>query len=76
MSSIAVMEKRLFTLLEPHLAHILPDSPRLKVYDISHEDVKLKLQYTLQKPDRMVERAIRRDVRRNLLDVITSMNQA
>lgn len=76
MSSIAVMEKRLFALLEPHLAHILPDSPRLKVYDISHEDVKMKLQYTLQKPDRMVERAIRRDVRRNLLDVITSMNQA
>jgi hypothetical protein len=70
MKNVEELEDELIASLTGFHQLIRPESYRLKIVEIKKDFVSLKFQYVLDKPDRELERDIRRATIRRVLQII------
>ncbi len=68
--TVEELENDLKKTLEPYAHLIRPTSYYLRVFEIGQEKVSMKFQYILDKPDRDLEREIRRKTTRRIIALI------
>jgi small-conductance mechanosensitive channel len=76
MKKVEELETELIATLSEFHHLIRPDSYRLKIVEIRKDYVSLKFQYILDKPDRELERDIRRATIRKVLQIIIESQES
>jgi small-conductance mechanosensitive channel len=76
MKKVEELETELIATLSEFHHLIRPDSYRLKIVEIRKDYVSLKFQYILDKPDRELERDIRRATSRKVLQIIIESQES
>lgn len=72
LNDVEELERYLVEALKPFAEQIQPDSPYLRIAEISRGSVACKFQYILRVPDKDLERVIRRTVARRLVQLISA----
>ena len=76
MKNVEELENELIASLSEFHQLIRSDSYRLKIVEIKKDYVSLKVQYILDKPDRELERDIRRATIRRVLQIIIESQES